>query len=132
MNVAVIGGSYARTNRKTVEEKEEVLEYDRDGLFNLVGGTNARVCIALARAQRFFIGSWSAYSCASWLHDKETCVILQEKHREQLVKKTSHGQRWAKAKCKIVTTKGPYHNPRDTDYDKVRQRIFNVVKNATK
>jgi len=131
-NVVVIGGSYLRTNRIQKEVKTEELDYKREGLFNLVGQSNSRICMTLAEKQRCFVGSWSAYSCASWLYNKQTTVLLQKKHIENLKKKIGRGKRWGEAKCDMITTKGPYHNPGDTNFNKVREEAFNKIQNETK
>ena len=132
LNVVVIGGSYLRTNRIQKEAKTEELNYERTGLFNLIGQSNSRICMALAGKQRCFVGSWSAYSCASWLYNKHTTVLLQEKDVSNLDEKLSKGKRWAGSKCRMVTTKGPYHNPRDTDFDLVRDQAFKSIEDETK
>jgi len=132
MNVVLIGGSYTRSNRIHKESKNEELEYEREGLFNLIGKGNSRICMTLAREQKYFIGSWSAYSCASWLYNKKTIVLLQENDRPKLRKKLQGGHRWAGAKCKMVVTKGPSHNPKGTDFNKVRTRAYALLKHDIK
>jgi len=132
LNVVLIGGSYTRSNRVHKELKTEYLDYNRSGLHNIIGKSNARICLTLARKQTCFLGSWSAYSCASWLYNKHTTILLQENDVEKLNKKLSKGQRWDGAKCDMITTKGPYHNPKDTNFKKVREEAFNKIQNETK
>jgi len=127
-NVVLVGGTYTRTNRVLKEHKPEKLVYERKGLINLIDKANARVVATLTKHQYHFIGCWSAYSCVSWLHKKPTTVIVQEKDKPKLLKKQTHGKRWYKAKCKILTTTGPSVRPGDMDFDKLRIKIINSIK----
>lgn len=127
LNVVVTGGTYKRKNFRLSEDKDEVFEYEREGLFNLVGKSNARVSFVLASRQKHFIGNWSAYSCASWLNNKMTTVTVHNGNVDPLKKKLRKGQRWHNAKCNIVMTKGPSHNPNNTDYDIVREKILKTI-----
>lgn len=127
LNVVIIGGTYKRKNFKTSEDKKEELDYSRDGLFNLVGKSNARVCATLAAKQKHFIGSWSAYSCASWSNKKNTTVIVNKSNVDALNKRFRKGHRWHNVRCNVVVTNGPANNPRETDFDDIREQILDSI-----
>jgi len=127
LNVVVIGGKYKRTNRRTKEDKDETFEYERNRLFNLVGKSNARICMRLASEQKHFVGNWSAYSCASWVNNKPTTVIVTKQTSINLENKMKPGKRWRNAKCRIIRTNGPSRDPRNTDYNKVREQIIESI-----
>lgn len=130
LNVVVIGSSYKRTNIKHKEDKQEEFDYTRDGLFNLVGNSNARICIKLAKEQQQFVGNWSAYSCASWVQNKKTTVVIPKQLSSSLDKKMGPGKRWHNIDCRIVKTNGPSHNPRNTKFDNVRDQIITSIRNG--
>jgi len=127
-NVVIIGSTYTRTNRFFKEPKAEEFNYERDGVFNLIGKTNSRVSAVLTKHQHHFIGCWSAYSCASWLNGKPTTVIIQNEDKQKLRHKQGKGKRWYKTKCQILTTEGPATDPRGTNFDKLRIRAINSIR----
>ncbi len=72
--VVVVGGTYERTsyldsklgddlNKGVIEE---VLDYEREGLFNLVGKCNARIAAYLTQKASRFIGTHSCYVLVAW------------------------------------------------------------------
>ena len=132
MNVVLVGANYKRHNLNSQEEKPEQLDYERDGLFNFIDKTNSRVIASLANHQTRFIGSWSAYSCLSWLYDKETIVVIQRNQIKKLQGKFSEGERWHGANCRIINTKGPASDPKDTDFDRIRHRILRTFPGGEK
>jgi len=119
-NVAIVGASYLRTNRILVESKPEELNYERDGVFNLIDKANCRVVAALAKQQHHFIGCWSAYSCMSWLHKKSTTVVVRPEDKKKLKAKQQKGKRWYRTKCQIVAIKSD-------NFDNIREQIVNTI-----
>ena len=83
-NVIVIGGSYARINRDGKEEVNEVFDYSRKGLFNLVGNTNARVATRLIQSASGFIGTHSCYILVASIEKIRSILIAPERLREYL------------------------------------------------
>jgi len=65
-NVVVVGATYKRVFQEADLHKEEVFNYERKKLFNLVNKTNVRVAVRLARNAHGYLGTWSAFYCASW------------------------------------------------------------------
>jgi ADP-heptose:LPS heptosyltransferase len=118
LNVVLLGANYTRSNLKQKEQKLEQLDYHRDGLFNLIDKTNARVIAGLARIQTRFIGTWSAYSCLSWLFGKETHVIIKKNLTKKLQKKMQKGQRWHGANCRIAIVQD------NNNFDFIREKIL--------
>ena len=72
--VVVVGGSYERTaylnsvigQDLSIGQMEEVLDYERDGLVNLVGKCNSRIAAYLCQKAERFIGTHSCYILVAW------------------------------------------------------------------
>lgn len=83
LNVVVVGGTYKKDYPKGHAQSqqliEEVFEYERDGLFNLVNKSNVRVCAQLARDSKYAITTWSCYARSAW-HGSTTAVTLYSGH----------------------------------------------------
>jgi ADP-heptose:LPS heptosyltransferase len=73
-SVVVVGGTYKK-NLTTHVVMSESLAYERDGLFNLVNKTNARVATILAQKAQGFIGTWSCYIIPSWQRPSKTVLM---------------------------------------------------------
>jgi len=122
--VVVIGNNHTRLNAagKKISIKEE-FDYERSGLFNLVNKGNPRLYYHLAKHQEYFIGSWSAYSAASWLHNKLAIVLVPKKSEKKLDSKFKG--RW-KGKSRKIIKLGRNRDPRP--FDEVRKEILDTVK----
>ena len=118
-NVVMMGATHNRINFKTTPEMVEEFKYDRDGLFNLVGKTNARVAVRLSQLAHSFIGCWSVYSCAFWIKRGKTTVIITPKLEDQINKRFKPNGRWhTRGDCRVILvdeTKG---------YDKIKDQIL--------
>lgn len=124
VNVAIIGNSHTRLN--AAGKKIPVIEkfdYERSGLFNLVNKGNPRLYYSLAKYQEYFIGSWSAYSAASWLHNKLAIVLVPKKSEKKLGKKFKG--RW-KGKSRRIIKLGRNKSPRP--FNEIRDEILDTVK----
>ena len=79
-NVVVVGGSYKKNLVKNTVMKES-FGYQRAGLFNLVGHTNARVATRLAQMAQGFVGTWSCYIIPGWQRPSRTVIMLPKGRR---------------------------------------------------
>jgi len=127
VNTVVIGNDHKRLtqNEKKVLIMKERFDYERPGLFNLVNKGNPRLYYHLAKHQEYFIGSWSAYSVASWLHNKLTILLVSEKPEKNLRKRFNQGQRWEGKKHKIISL-GNEKNLRPPE--EVTKEVFRTIK----
>lgn len=89
LNVVAVGGSYIRTNAASPgagcmggnDPKTEEFDYERPGLFNLVGKTNVREILGLIKKARGFLGTFSCYAHGAWVFDVPSMTLIPEKHR---------------------------------------------------
>jgi ADP-heptose:LPS heptosyltransferase len=79
-NVVVVGGSYKK-NWIRDETMDESFDYEREGLFNLVNRTNARVATILAQKAQGFVGTWSCYIIPSYQRPSRTVVLFPKGKR---------------------------------------------------
>jgi len=104
-NVFVIGANHVRANRENPIDIIEELNYEREGLFNLVNKPEANIRLALGLVEKAhsFIGSWSCYSCAFWTLKKKTIVLVPKNLGDRLTKRFQPGGRWQKrGACKVL------------------------------
>ena len=93
-NVVVIGATHVRNNINNPVKVDEVFDYRRKKLFNLVNASNARVVMALIQKQTHFVGAGSAWACASWLHKKPNSILVPKQYEDGLRKRHRRGNRW--------------------------------------
>jgi ADP-heptose:LPS heptosyltransferase len=130
-NIVVIGGSYIRTNKVNRFKMTEEFEYSHDRVFNLVNKSNCRVCATLAEHQHSFIGSWSAYSCVSWIYNKPSTIIVP-KTMAKVFKEEKQGPegRWKdKKNINIISVEGTILNSgREYSLDQIIVQILKEYK----
>lgn len=81
-NVVVVGGTYiqlANQGQGDILCKEE-LEYNREGLFNLVNKSNMRIGIHLAQRATLWLGTWSCYVWPGFIKDQRMILFLPLEH----------------------------------------------------
>jgi len=77
--VVVLGNSYTKSfGDYETYQKEEVFDYKRANLFNLVGKTNARVATAITLKASEFVGTWSCYGVTAWLASIKATIITND------------------------------------------------------
>lgn len=119
-NVVIQGGSYKRTNQGGSEEIQEIFEYQRKGLFNLVGKTNARIAVRLVQNASGFIGTHSCYVLIAWIEKIRSVLVVPEKLREYL--HSGDANVWA-VREGLDFNKTIYINGRP-DIDKIKEEII--------
>lgn len=77
INVVVCGDTYIKSfGDKEQFLRYESLNYEKKGLYNLIGKTNARVATQLALNASDFVGMWSCFSIARWSTGKKATVLV--------------------------------------------------------
>jgi ADP-heptose:LPS heptosyltransferase len=127
LNIVVLGGTYTRKNKNSSYQMRESFLYEREGLINLVNKTNARVGAVLASKQHSFVGCWSAYSCASWIYNKPSTIIVPKNWARIFRKnKQAEGGRWANKEVNIVSINGDlfHKNIKEIDLSQITKQIL--------
>lgn len=120
-NVVVVGGTYRKSFQEAEIRHEEIFDYKRDGLFNLVNETNVRVAVRLAKKAYGYLGTWSAFYCASFLCPASPIVFCtaDKLSTVDLVNK----RRFGKAKYKKIVVPALHRPPDEKDSAEMEKRI---------
>ncbi len=119
--VVVLGGNHIRYGQKTKKPYEEIFDYQRDGLYNMVNQTNGRVSVELARKCSRFIGTWSCYANAAWVAQRRSVVIAAPRHKKGI--QEAFRTRWqVHGDCTEI-----YIYSEKPNYNKVRARIIKGI-----
>lgn len=76
--VVVIGSSYTKSFGRSEEYYKQEQFPDLEGITNLIGKINSRICIELISRSNMFVGSWSCYGITSWIYGIKSIVITSK------------------------------------------------------
>jgi ADP-heptose:LPS heptosyltransferase len=120
--VVVVGGTYYKSFQEAEIQHKEAFGYRRDGLFNLVNSANVRVAVKLAKNAYGYLGTWSAFYCASFLCPASPMVFCTADKAStiDLINK----RRFGKAKYRKIVVPALHRHLEEENPAEIEKRIL--------